>query len=287
MTRQTVGMVGLGLLGSAVAARLLQSGWSVVGYDVHADRAVALADLGGTALNDASDVFAACEITFVALPDSDVTGAVLEAAASLSPGAVIMDLTTGDPDRMAQFGAQLAERGIGYVDASVGGSSEQVRAGDAIVMAGGEKTVLDRQSAVLASFAWEVFHVGPWGSGARMKLAMNLVLGLNRAVLAEGLAFADACGLSMDDALRVFRAGPAWSRVMDVKGRRMIERDFEPAARLSQHRKDVDLILAAATRNKARTPLSRLHRDLLAEVERAGFGGEDNSAIIRAFETTR
>jgi 3-hydroxyisobutyrate dehydrogenase-like beta-hydroxyacid dehydrogenase len=284
MTRQTVGMVGLGLLGSAVAARLLGSGWSVRGYDVQADRALALAGLGGTALNGASEVFTACEITLLALPDSDITGAVLEATPALSPGAVIIDLTTGDPDRMAQFGAQLAARGIGYVDATVGGSSEQVRDGDAIVVAGGEKAVLDRQSALLASFAREVFHVGPWGSGARMKLAMNLVLGLNRAALAEGLAFAAASGLSMDDALRVFRAGPAWSRVMDLKGRRMIDYDFVPAARLSQHRKDVDLILAAAGRNGARTPLSLLHRDLLAEVERAGFGAEDNSAIMRAFE---
>jgi len=286
MIRQGVGVIGLGLLGSAVSARLLGSGWSVWGYDVQQDPARTLVSLGGTALNSASEVFAACEITLLILPDSDVVATVLEAAPPLSPGAVIIDLTTGDPDRMAEFGAQLAAHGIGYVDATVGGSSEQVRDGDAIVMAGGEKAVLDRQSAVLGSFAREVFHMGPWGNGARMKLAMNLVLGLNRAALAEGLAFAAACGLSMDDALRVLRASPAWSRVMDMKGRRMIEHDFVPAARLSQHRKDVDLILAAAGRSGARTPLSRVHRDLLAEVERAGFGAEDNSAIIRAFEGT-
>jgi 3-hydroxyisobutyrate dehydrogenase-like beta-hydroxyacid dehydrogenase len=113
---------------------------------------------------------------------------------------------------------------------------------------------------------------------------MNLVLGLNRAVLAEGLVFAGACGISPKEALRVFRSGPAWSRVMDTKGRRMIERDFEPVARLSQHRKDVDLILAAAARNGAQTPFSQLHQELLTKVERAGFGGEDNSAILRAFE---
>jgi 3-hydroxyisobutyrate dehydrogenase-like beta-hydroxyacid dehydrogenase len=171
MTPPTVGVVGLGLLGSAVAARLLGSGWSVRGYDLQADRARAPAGLGGTALNSASEVFAACEITFLVLPDSDVTAAVIEAATALSPDAVIIDLTTGDPDQMARFGSQLAARGIGYVDASIGGSSEQVRDGDAIVMAGGEKAVLDRQGDVLASFAREVFHVGPWGSGARMKLA--------------------------------------------------------------------------------------------------------------------
>ena len=219
------------------------------------------------------------------LPDSNVVATLLDAPRQFHPHAAIIDLTTGDPDQMAQFGAELAARGIAYTDATVGGSSQQVQNGDAIIMAGGDAAVVDRQRELLAFFAREVFHLGPWGSGARMKLAMNLVLGLNRAALAEGLAFAAASGLSMDDALRVFRSGPAWSRVMDVKGRRMIEHDFTPAARLSQHRKDVDLILTTAERNQARTPLSRIHRDLLAELECQGFGAEDNSAIIRAFES--
>ena len=93
------------------------------------------------------------------------------------------------------------------------------------------------------------------------------------------MTFAAASGLPAQEAWRVFQSGPARPRVRDTKGLRMIEHDFAPAGRLSQHRKDVDLILAAPARTGARTPLSRLHRDLLAEVERAGFGGEDNSAI--------
>jgi 3-hydroxyisobutyrate dehydrogenase-like beta-hydroxyacid dehydrogenase len=284
MTDRAAGMIGLGLLGSAVAERLLSAGWQVAGFDALADRTQALADLGGTALGSAAEVLSGSEVTLLVLPDSDVVALLLEPETRFRDGAAIIDLTTGDPDRMAQFGAQLASCGIGYVDAAVGGSSEQTRRGDSIVIAGGETAVLDRYRALLGCFAREIFHVGPWGSGARMKLAVNLVLGLNRAALAEGLSFAAACGLSMDDALRVFQAGPAWSRAMDVKARRMIERDFTPAARLSQHRKDIDLILAAAGRNGARTPLSRVHRDLLVEVERAGFGAEDNSAVIRAFE---
>ena len=283
-TSQRVGIAGLGLLGSAVARRVLAAGWSVRGYDVQQDRAAGLVELGGAAADSVRALFASCQVILLALPDSDVVASVLEQATPISRGITIIDLTTGDPDRMAEFGARLDAQGVAYLDATVGGSSEQVAAGDAIVMAGGDKTVLDRQRDLLACFAREIFHLGPWGSGARMKLALNLVLGLNRAALAEGLMFASACGLSAQDALRVLRAGPAWSRVMDTKGRRMIEHDFAPAARLSQHRKDVDLILAAAARTGARTPLSRLHRELLAEVEQAGFGGEDNSAIIRAFE---
>ena len=279
-----IGIVGLGLLGSAVGERLIRAGFAVCGYDTQANRRQALETLGGNAVDAASQVFSACEIVLLVLPDSQVVRGVLASVAP-RPGSVIVDLTTGDPEQMAEFGEALAKSGVAYLDATVGGSSEQVRGQDAIVMVGGEKAALERVEVLLKTFSREVFHVGTCGNGARMKLAMNLVLGLNRAVLAEGLAFAAACGLSMDDALRVFRAGPAWSRVMDLKGRRMIDRDFVPAARLAQHRKDVDLILAAAAKNGARTPLSSVHRELLREVEQEGFGAEDNSAIIRAFRT--
>jgi 3-hydroxyisobutyrate dehydrogenase-like beta-hydroxyacid dehydrogenase len=284
MKPQTVGMIGLGLLGSAIASRLLAAGYKIKGCDTNPERMREFSERGSATSSCASDVFGSCQVTLLVLPDSELVASLIDKAQELTPGSTLIDLTTGDPDRMAAFGTQLAAYGVAYLDATVGGSSEQVRQGDAIVMAGGLPAVLDCYRGLLASFAREVLHVGPWGSGARMKLAMNLVLGLNRAALAEGLVFAAACGISPQDALRVFRSGPAWSRVMDTKGRRMIERDFEPAARLSQHRKDVDLILAAAARKGAKTPLSQLHRELLAKVERAGFGAEDNSAILRAFE---
>jgi 3-hydroxyisobutyrate dehydrogenase-like beta-hydroxyacid dehydrogenase len=128
------------------------------------------------------------------------------------------------------------------------------------------------------------FHVGPWGSGARTKLVVNLVLGLNRAALAEGLAFARACGLDLPAVLDVLRSGAAYSRAMDTKGRKMIEGDFAPEARLAQHLKDVRLILDAGRRSGATLPLSELHERLLAGQTDRGLGDLDNSAVIRAFE---
>jgi 3-hydroxyisobutyrate dehydrogenase-like beta-hydroxyacid dehydrogenase len=271
-----IGIVGIGLLGSAVADRLSASGCEVVGYDVEPERR--------RGANSVREVMRRASIVLLVLPNSDIAGQVLADAEPLRAALTILDLTTGDPDAMQATGERFAARGIAYIDATVGGSSEQTRRGEAIVMAGGSAESVERCRPVMAAFARQVFHVGLCGSGARMKLAMNLVLGLNRAALAEGLAFAAAEGLSMEAALEIFRAGPAWSRAMDVKGRRMIERSFQPEARLAQHRKDVDLILAAAARTGARTPLSALHRELLIELERAGFGGDDNSAIIRAFK---
>ena len=120
-----------------------------------------------------------------------------------------------------------------------------------------------------------------------MKLVSNLVLGLNRAALAEGLVFAQALGLDAEAALEVLLNSMAYSRTMDTKGRKMIAGDFRTQARLSQHLKDVRLILAAAAEAGQVLPLSETHRRLLETAEAAGFGDADNSAVVRAFGVVR
>lgn len=279
-----VGIVGLGLLGSALAERFLAAGFRVAGFDLDPKRRAALMDLGGDAKESLAEVARFGRRLVLSLPNSDVVAAVLdEIADDLSPQTIVVDTTTGDPQQMANFGARLAERQITYLDATVAGSSRQARAGDVVVMVGGEQHAYSTCADLFASFARETFHVGPCGSGARMKLVVNLVLGLNRAVLAEGLAFAEASGLDGTTALEILKAGPAYSRAMDAKGDKMLARDFAPEARLSQHLKDVRLILDAGRQCDVHLPLSELHVQLLEQLESKGFGQEDNSAIIRSF----
>jgi 3-hydroxyisobutyrate dehydrogenase-like beta-hydroxyacid dehydrogenase len=177
----------------------------------------------------------------------------------------------------------LAERDIHYLDAEIGGSSRQVSARDVIVVCGGDPAAFERCADIFITFSRRTFFLGSWGAGARMKLALNLVLGLNRAALAEGLVFAEALGIKPAAALEVLQASPAWSRVMETKGAKMLRREFTPEARLSQHLKDVRLILAAAERAGLYLPLSTVHREILEKAEEAGFGDADNSAVIEAW----
>jgi 3-hydroxyisobutyrate dehydrogenase-like beta-hydroxyacid dehydrogenase len=151
------------------------------------------------------------------------------------------------------------------------------------VLAGGSTRTFAMCRDVFDCFARQVFYVGPCGSGARMKLVVNLVLGLNRAVLAEGLAFARSVGVSPERALEILKTGAAYSHVMDTKGAKMLRGDFTPQAKLSQHLKDVRLILSLGKKSGAELPLSKLHRQLLERLEAAGCGTLDNSAIIKAF----
>jgi len=279
-----IGMIGLGLLGNAMAERLIASGFHITGYDPVAERRAELRALGGEPVDAPAEVWRGCLRVLLSLPNSSIAARVLdEAAPCVREGTLVVDTTTGDPDEVAAFGPRLEALGAGYLDATVGGSSKQVRASDVITMVGGRREHFDACGDLFSAFSRRSFHVGAWGSGARMKLVTNLVLGLNRLVLAEALGFAEASGLDPALALEVLKTSSSYSRVMEIKGRKMLERDYTPEARLSQHLKDVRLILENGERRHARLPLSALHRALLEEMEERGYGEADNSAIREAF----
>jgi 3-hydroxyisobutyrate dehydrogenase-like beta-hydroxyacid dehydrogenase len=282
---EPVGLIGLGLLGSALAERLLAAGVAVRGFDVDPACRERAEAAGCRVAASSADVARHCSQILLSLPDSDVSAEVVaELTPVLQRGASVIDTTTGDPEVMQRIGNELAAIGIGYLDATIAGSSALARSGDVLVLVGGDDEVLRECRNLLEAISARSIHVGPRGSGARMKLVVNLVLGLNRAVLAEGLTLARTLGLDPQVALQVLQQSPAASAVMATKGEKMIVGDFAPQARLRQHLKDVRLILQAA--GPERSPLSALHEGLLQALVDRGYGDEDNSAVIRAFAET-
>ena len=282
---ETIGLIGLGLLGSALAERFRNTGFTVLGFDIDPEKRRALEALNGRTAESATDLVRQSRRIVLSLPDSNIVADLLDnIEAHFEPGTTIIDTTTGDPDQITAFGPRLAKRGVRYLDAGVGGSSALVRKAEAIVLVGGDEEAFDSCRDVFATFARRAFYLGGPGSGARMKLVFNLALGLHRAVLAEALHFAQASGIEPAKALEILQSGGAYSRVMDAKGTKMVEGDFHPEAKLSQHLKDVRLMLAAAERSGVSLPLSTLHQSLLETAEAAGFGNADNSAVIKAFE---
>jgi 3-hydroxyisobutyrate dehydrogenase-like beta-hydroxyacid dehydrogenase len=280
----TIGIIGLGLVGNAIAQRLLAAGYEVVGFDVAAERNAELQSLGSRAAKSAAEIFQATDRVILSLPTSDIVREVLQPLLSALSGKTIVDTTTGEPEATDQIGQILTRHSAAYLVATIAGSSTQVSRGDVIVMTGGTEELAASCDELLATFSRQRFHVGPWLAAARMKLVVNLVLGLNRAVLAEGLSFAKAGGIDQRRALEVLSAGPAFSRVMETKGERMVSSNFTAEARLAQHAKDVRLVLEQGEQLGARLPLSTLHSELLSKLIDLGFGNEDNSAIIRAFQ---
>lgn len=278
------GLIGVGLLGSALAGRLIDGGFVVSGFDTNQDQLQTLTQRGGIACDNAAEVVRRCDVLFLSLPSSDIVLALIQQLrTSFEPGQVVLDTTTGDPEQMIFIGHSLAELGVRYVEATVAGSSDQVTAGQVSLFLGGETEVVEKVKPFLAPISSKRFHPGPVGTASRFKLVHNLVLGLHRAVLAEGLVFAESLGFDPRETLAVLKQTPAASGVMETKGTQMVDAEYGLQARLSQHLKDVRLILAEAERAGANTPLSRIHKTLLEQAESLGFGDADNSAVIEAY----
>ncbi len=279
-----VTILGAGLLGGAIAERLSESGWHLRVYDPADKPREKLRHLNLQWTASEAEALKGAHHAIFCLPNSGVTASLApDLFTAMAPDGLAIDCTTGDPSEMAHLGALATHSGRHYLDATIGGSSVQTRKGDVLIMVGGGDEDFAAGLPLLESFSRKVVHVGPHGYGARMKLVLNLVLGLNRAVLAEALHLGQALELDPDLVLAVLREGPSYSRVMDTKGKKMLTSDYTPEARLSQHRKDVGLMLEAARRLGIKLPLSATHDALLAAAEDAGFGAQDNSAIIEAY----
>ncbi len=270
-------------MGTAMAERLLAAGYTVVVHNRTRSKAEPLLARGA---HWSDDPLADCPRVVISLYTTDTVREVLSGWwGSLRAGQILVDTTTGDPEQTSQLGVRLAERGVQYLDAPFSGSSEQTRRGEATALVGGPAEAFRHCQDLWDCLTQHAFHAGPCGSGAKMKLVANLVLGLNRAALAEGLVFASAIGLDPAAAFEVLRGTVAYSRTMDTKGHKMLDRDFAPQARLAQHLKDVRLILETAGETGQPLPLSATHRQLLERAVTLGYGDADNSAVIQALVT--
>lgn len=282
MVLGSVGMIGLGLAGKALARRLLERGYAVTGHDVSPEAVTAAAELGVTPTHDAEAIARAHPTIILSLPDSDVVSKLLWSdglAASLPAAALVLDTTTGRPQDAADNQERLAAQGVRFVDVTLSGSSEDIAAGRATALVGDVAT--PDYDALVRAIAPTVFYLGGPGRGCLGKLVINHIMGLNRAALAEGLAMGMAAGMEGETLLDVLRQSAAYSRVVDMKGERMVREDFVPASRIAQHAKDVRLILQEGERLGLALRLERAHAELLAEAITAGLGDLDNAAIVK------
>jgi 3-hydroxyisobutyrate dehydrogenase-like beta-hydroxyacid dehydrogenase len=279
-----VGLVGVGLMGEALAFRLIGADLPVIGFDIDPARTARLAALGGKAAASIAGLARQCDPIVLAVFDTDQVEAVVEQA--LLPalgdnsGKVVLCTSTCDPDRIAQLGARAAARGLTLVEAPVSGTSAQVRRGQGVGLIGGDREAAARVAPVLRALFPSHFHVGRIGDGGRAKLAVNLILGLNRLALAEGLVFATRLGLDPAAFLEVARGSAAYSQVMDTKGPKMLARDFTPEGRVRQTLKDVHLMLEQARAAHQKLPLLEVHADVLEACVQAGEGERDNSIVV-------
>ena len=296
MPDRRIGIIGIGLMGAAFAQRLTAAGFGVVGYDVDAEKTARMGGappegLGGRPAASIAELVDACNPILIAVFSTEQVEDVVEngllPALGENSNAIVLVASTCDPDRIAALAARVKPRGLRFLETPVSGTSAQVARGEGVGLIGGDPLIAAEIDLVLRALFPRYFLIGKVGDGGRAKLAVNLILGLNRLALAEGLVFAERLGLDPAAFLDVARNSAAYSQIMDVKGARMLRRDFAPEGRARQTLKDVSLMLEQARALGQALPLLNVHADVLQACLRHGEGELDNSVVIEEIRRRR
>lgn len=282
-----VGLLGIGLIGTTVARRLLEAGFTVVGYDIDRSRREALAALGGKPVESVAEVGRLCGRVVLAVFNTDQVedvvegdGGLLSVAAPADDPRIVINLSTCIPERMIALRERTRTRGIAFVEMPISGTTPQIAKGEGVGLMGGDRAVLQSVDAVVSAICPRRHFVGDIGDGGKAKLAVNLILGLNRAAVAEGVVFAEKIGLDPHAFLAVARDSAAYSQVMDVKGKRMVDRDFVAYGKIVQSLKDFTIICESAVAAGQGLPFAELYLEMMRGCIQAGEGDWDNCAIV-------
>jgi 3-hydroxyisobutyrate dehydrogenase-like beta-hydroxyacid dehydrogenase len=290
MDRKRIGLFGIGLMGTAIARRLLAAHFVVMGYDLDSRKRDGLAALGGIAAELPDEVAANCPIAVLAVFDTGQVEQVVEGPPGLAGTAVrtAICMSTCDPDRIGALAGRVAAAGIALLEVPVSGTSTQVAQGDGVALVAGDAAAAEAASPVIEAICPRRYYIGAAGAGGRAKLVVNLMLGLNRAAVAEGLAFAEALGLDRARLLEVAKGSAAYSQVMDVKGSLWAQDRFEPPmSRVDQSLKDFTLMREIAQRAGQPLPFASLYAELMRDCVANGEADKDNAILINAIRRRR
>ncbi len=284
---EPVGIIGLGLMGTALTRRLLDGGFNVVGFDIDPAKRTEFKKLGGEPVESIADVAKKCRRVIVAVMTvaqvEEVVageGGLLAHPSPTHERRVVMSVATSEPDRIEALANNTAPKGLDFLDTPVSGTSRQVLNGDGHGLIGGDQEVADASADILDVIYPNRSFTGGAGSATKTKLAINHILGLNRVALAEGLVFAETLGLDKATFLDVAKKSAAYAQIMDVKGDIMVSGDFTPVSKVSQHYKDVRIMLEEAKRRGQPLPLLSVLAQILDACEKNGDGDQDNAITI-------
>ncbi len=283
MAEPVIGIFGLGLIGSALAGRLLAAGYAPRGCDPDPARAADLDRAGGTACS-APEIWQA-DVVFSCVFDTDQLETLIDAAPMAN--CTLVSVSTCDPDRMQGLAGRAAAKGITLIEMPVSGTSRALANGSALLLLAGSLDAVARIEPILNAICTRRLHLGAIGNGNRAKLAINLVLGLNRAAMAEGMVFARAMGLDAQDFLDMVQVSAARSDVMAAKGALMVARDFAPQGRIAQSLKDFTLVADSAAARGQGLPFAGRYLEMMHDAVAQGEGDLDNAAILLPIERAR
>jgi 3-hydroxyisobutyrate dehydrogenase-like beta-hydroxyacid dehydrogenase len=282
---ETIGVVGVGLLGSAVSGVLLEAGHPLVVHDVVAEKVDALVKRGARGARSAAEVARNARVVFTVLPTLEsVEQAIGDALSAATKETVIVQMSTISPDLAVRMDEAARSRGAALLDAPVSGTSAMVARRDCVITVGGDRAAFDKCRIILEELARKVFHVGACGMGSYLKLVTNLIMGLNGVVLAEGLTLARRAGLDPAQTLEILRHGAAASKILEVRGPLMVEGRFDAMMKVDLFLKDIRLMLEAAQSLHVPLPLASAMQQLYTAAHASGQAKDDLATVVRVYE---
>jgi len=282
-----VGVIGLGAMGAPMARNLVAAGHPVVVHSRSPGPVEALVAAGARAASSPRELARAAEVIVAMLPDEATTAAILEGEDGLLAGAragqLLVDMGTASPAWARTLAARGGEHGVAVLDAPVSGGDVGAQDGSLSIMVGGDADAVERARPVFEAMGRAV-HVGPHGAGQTVKACNQVVVAGTIAVVSEALVLARGSGVDPGAVLEVLSGGLAASRVIEVKGRKLLEHDFEPGGKAGYQRRDLRLALAAAQEAGVTLPVTAVVDQLFGALVAAGGGDRDHSALLTVLE---
>ncbi|WP_125616197.1 2-hydroxy-3-oxopropionate reductase [Specibacter cremeus] len=280
-----VAVIGLGIMGLPMAKNLASAGHTVTGFNRSQGAIDKLVAAGGKAGASIADAVKDADFVITMVPDSPDVEAVVSGPdgvfANAPKGAVWIDASSIRPDVAKRLSADAVAAGIRPLDAPVSGGEQGAIDAVLSIMVGGTAEDFAAAGAVLGAVGKTIVHVGPSGSGQTVKAANQLIVAVNIQALAEAVVFLEAYGVDTDAALKVLGGGLAGSKVLDQKGQKMLDRNFDPGFRLALHNKDLGIVTAAAREAGVVVPLGSAVAQLVSALVARGDGGLDHSGLFK------
>ena len=282
-----IGFIGLGIMGTPMAGHLIKGGHALF---LHSRGSVPpeLVAAGGRACASGREVAQNADIVITMVPDTPDVGKALFAedgvAAGLSPGKVVVDMSSISPVETKEYAQKIQALGCGYLDAPVSGGDVGARNATLSIMCGGEPAVFERVKPVFELMGKNITLVGAVGDGQTAKVANQIVVALTINAVAEGLLFAARAGADPAKVRQALLGGLATSRILEILGERMVKRTFDPGFRIALHQKDLNLALTAARQLGLALPATATAQQLFSACVAHGGAAWDHSGLVRALE---
>ena len=286
MADRTVGIIGLGIMGGAIARNLVERGWTVIGFDTEPARRSELALVGVTIVEGLGVVAAGASMIITSLPNAAAAhGVATEIAASGQSPRTIIETSTFTIADKVRFKAILDPAGHVALDCPLSGTGAQAAVRDLVVYASGDKAAIARCADLFADFAKQSADLGDYGNGSRMKFVANHLVAIHNVASAEAMLLAERAGLDLNQVIEMVAPGAGGSRMFQMRAPMMARRQYEPATmRVSTWKKDMAIIAEFADELGCETPLFTMTQPVYTRAMAMGLGDQDTAAVFEVLK---